>query len=200
MSKTCGRCGKSFKNQTCVKKHQSQRKSYCRTLYEETLRINQALAAETSTCSEQLDPCYSPPSPPKIADQLFGLQGSSSSEDLPPEDDAINTDVLPSQSQAQISPGPVHSAQPFYTSEFDSTSKGTGIHIEKYPSASQTCGKGETFLDLFRKDTFKEKRQAFPYYPFASKDEWELAYFLLHSDLSMNAQNDLLKTKLVRNP
>lgn len=202
MPKICGHCGKYFKNHTCVRKHQSQPKSYCRTLYNETLRINQTLA-RPSRCS--VDPQhienYIPTSSIRNEDNLGDIEPSlfQLEEDLSPQDNPNDPDVQ-IQSQAQILPCPVQSAQSLYTLEFDPTNKGTEFHVEKYPFASQTCGQGETFLDLFKKDPFSEKRVAFPYYPFASKDEWELAYFLLRSDLSMNAQNSLLQTKLVRFP
>jgi hypothetical protein len=52
-------------------------------------------------------------------------------------------------------------------------------------------------MDRCDKDRFTEMRKGHLYYPFASRDEWELASFLLRSSLSMAAVDRLLKLKLV---
>jgi len=71
--------------------------------------------------------------------------------------------------------------------------------VEMYPGAAQTFGRGETFMNKFDADRHAENRHKHPYYPFASKGEWELASFLLRSDLSMNAIDKFLKLDFVSN-
>ena len=71
------------------------------------------------------------------------------------------------------------------------------VFVEKHPGAAQTFGRGATFMDVFDADPHAPKRKHHPYYPFASRAEWELASFLLRSDLSMNAINKFLKLELV---
>ena len=63
--------------------------------------------------------------------------------------------------------------------------------------ASQTFGKGETFLDIFNKDNYADKRNDNLYYPFATQPEWELASFLLKSGLSMAQTDEFLRLDLV---
>lgn len=53
--------------------------------------------------------------------------------------------------------------------------------------------KGQTFLDIFVEDEHAEKRKENPYYPLATQQEWELASFLLKSDLSMAAIDEFFE-------
>jgi len=69
--------------------------------------------------------------------------------------------------------------------------------VEAHPSASQVYGRGHTFLDVFDADPCAEKRKDNLYYPFASRQEWEIASFLLRSSLSMSAVDEFLSLNLV---
>jgi len=60
-----------------------------------------------------------------------------------------------------------------------------------------TYGQAPTFLDRFNEDEYSSFRAVNMYYPFSSKAEWELASFLLSSDLSMQKVDAFLKLKLV---
>ena len=71
------------------------------------------------------------------------------------------------------------------------------FNINKHPTSSSVYGCGETFMDRCDKDKFTERRKGNIYYPFASRDEWELASFLLRSPLSMAAVDHFLKLELV---
>jgi len=70
-------------------------------------------------------------------------------------------------------------------------------HVEAYPNASQVYGRGGTLLDVFDADIHAEKRKDNTYYPFASREEWEIASFLLLSSLSVSAINKFLSLELV---
>ncbi|KAF9050530.1 hypothetical protein BJ165DRAFT_1342609 [Panaeolus papilionaceus] len=71
--------------------------------------------------------------------------------------------------------------------------------IEKYPHISPTFMiEGQTFMDKFDQDTHASKRKINLYYPFSTKAEWELAYFLLQSGLSMSSIDDFLKLDLIK--
>ena len=70
------------------------------------------------------------------------------------------------------------------------------IVIKKHPTSGIVYGCGETFMDQCDKDRFTETRKGCLYYPFASRDEWELASFLLRSRLSMAALDRFLKLEL----
>ena len=68
--------------------------------------------------------------------------------------------------------------------------------IKKHPTSGSVYGRGETFMDQCDKDRFTEMRKGCLYYPFASREEWELASFLLRSRLSMAALDRFLKLEL----
>lgn len=70
-------------------------------------------------------------------------------------------------------------------------------NIEEFPGAARTFGKGESFLEDFNNDPYATERQANLYYPFSSKEEWELASFLLLSGLSMANITRFLSLRLV---
>jgi len=72
-----------------------------------------------------------------------------------------------------------------------------GTLIEEYEGAGASYGKGTTFMDQFNQDAYASDRALNLYYPFSSRDEWELASFLLGSDLSMAAITQFLSLKLV---
>ncbi|KAF8226689.1 hypothetical protein L208DRAFT_1300623, partial [Tricholoma matsutake] len=61
-----------------------------------------------------------------------------------------------------------------------------GPFIEEYKGAAQVYG-GMTFMSEFNSDNHAEKCDENLYYPFASRDKWELAAFLLQSNLSMES-------------
>ena len=70
--------------------------------------------------------------------------------------------------------------------------------IEVFEGASKTYGKGTTFMAHFDYDKFANERTVNLYYPFASKEEWEIASFLLCSSLSMHAIDKFLSLDRVR--
>lgn len=72
------------------------------------------------------------------------------------------------------------------------------FHTEVYPGAARVCGQGQTFMDIFDEDEHARKRDKNLYYPFATQSEWELASFLLRSDLSMAAIDEFLKLQTVK--
>ena len=70
--------------------------------------------------------------------------------------------------------------------------------MEEFESSAQTFGNGRTFLDRFHMDIFSNERETNLHYPFASKQEWELAQFLLRSSLSLADIDNFLSLNLVR--
>lgn len=71
------------------------------------------------------------------------------------------------------------------------------IFVEEYEGAAKEYGTGTTFMDDFDGDQYAGERVNNLYYPFASRDEWEFAAFLLRSDLSMASIDSLLSLNLV---
>jgi hypothetical protein len=75
---------------------------------------------------------------------------------------------------------------------------GSGAHfVQEYDGAARTFGPGTTFTQQFECDDFAEERAQNLYYPFTSRAEWELAVFLLRSDLSLAALDRFLSLNLV---
>ncbi|KAF8232876.1 hypothetical protein L208DRAFT_1269810, partial [Tricholoma matsutake] len=85
---------------------------------------------------------------------------------------------------------------PFIES-FDGTSPDSGPFVKKYEGAAEEYGVGVTFMLEFDCDQYAVECVENIYYPFASRDEWELAAILLQSDLSMGSIDSFLLLKLV---
>jgi hypothetical protein len=167
----CGRCGKKFQDTARVLNHMNQPYSSCRTYFEEVLQIAEAL-----------------PNPRHLPNPLSDL-----ANDL-----EANYETLDSNSEHIILPDPTSSPPPEDVLMADATdSNDSPFFAEFYPGASCTYGMGRTFTDVFDEDKFAKERSKLLYYPFASKDEWEMASFLLRSGLSMAAIDKFLKLELV---
>lgn len=74
-----------------------------------------------------------------------------------------------------------------------------GRVIDFYPGVAKVVHQyGTTFMDAFDQDAFSEIRNTENlYYPFTDRLEWELAEFLVTSDLSMAAIDRFLSLSLV---
>ncbi|KAG2158271.1 uncharacterized protein EDB93DRAFT_1238045 [Suillus bovinus] len=71
---------------------------------------------------------------------------------------------------------------------------------EKYEGARACYSEnGSTFWDVFNADEFAEYRKDNLFYPFASKEEWEVADYLLRSSLSMAAIDEFLRLHMIQN-
>ncbi len=78
------------------------------------------------------------------------------------------------------------------------TSEKSPFIVKKHLASGKVYGRGTTFMDQFDSDYFSDARKhGCLYYPFASRQEWDLASFLLNSGLSMASINRFLKLELV---
>ncbi|ETW77121.1 hypothetical protein HETIRDRAFT_429464 [Heterobasidion irregulare TC 32-1] len=66
-----------------------------------------------------------------------------------------------------------------------------------FPGAGKTYGQAPTFMDTFDADIHAEKRVDNIFYPFANKDDWEMASFLLQSGLSVAKTDEFLSLNYV---
>jgi len=166
----------------------NQPNSSCILYFEELLQINNALAARR-TQGTQLDAqqgSFTPPQSPSLSDESMHDQH----QDVPYQDplyDAMDLDQHNGgheerEGGAEEEQLPATARSPFRVD---------------YPGASQIYGKGTTFMDLFKTDPHSAERQTQPYYPFASREEWEMGSFLLRSNLSMKSIDKFLKLELV---
>ena len=69
---------------------------------------------------------------------------------------------------------------------------------EYYEGCSEAFPGGKTFMDFFETDQYSEERKENLYFPFASREEWQFASWLLRSRLSLAAIDSLLSLDLVR--
>jgi hypothetical protein len=74
----------------------------------------------------------------------------------------------------------------------------SGDVVDEYPGAADAYGPGQTFMDRFDADNHAEYRESNLYYPFASRDDWEVGEFLERSSLSMAAIDEFLSLDMVR--
>jgi len=70
---------------------------------------------------------------------------------------------------------------------------------EDYLGAACTHGSGTSFMNNFDLDRFSDLRRTNLYYPFASRQDWQLAFFLLSSGMSMAHIDQFLHLELVCN-
>ena len=70
--------------------------------------------------------------------------------------------------------------------------------IDNHPNSPSTYPGGTTLLDEFFNDKHVDVRREILYYPFASRQDWQLASWLLWLRLSMAAIDEFLSLDLVR--
>lgn len=95
--------------------------------------------------------------------------------------------TLPSQSPA--------SEDPTTNNHTYTDTRGASV---KFPFSGHVHNRSCGFMDNFHADKFSEERAQNPYYPFASKGEWQLASFLSRANLSIKAIDEFLSLELVR--
>ena len=147
----CPWCARKFNSQTNILQHMNQPSSSCLTHFEECITI--ATTLEAISKSDDLGQQNSEPLDfMGTAEDYFPLSLPTSSSQNSEDSTSQNTEVV---------------QNPFI--------------IKKHPTSSQVYRCGETFMDRCDKDEFMERRKSNIYYPFTSRDEWELASFLLCS-------------------
>lgn len=70
--------------------------------------------------------------------------------------------------------------------------------VEEFPGAAAIfLRQPNSFLERFDRDQFSQERRSNLYYPFASREDWEMGLWLTRSGLSMAAIDSLLSLELV---
>jgi hypothetical protein len=184
----CQRCGKKNLDTARVLNHMNQPISSCRTYYEEVIQIAETLSPEgvqtSGICPEdrphEMD--RSPGGSSPILDKSRSPTPTvATDEDRMAIDDPTIDD--PTIDDPTIDTSSSHRNSPFFH--------------EFYPGASKIFGSGPTFMDNFDNDEFSKEQEVHLHYPFASKDKWQMASFLLCSGLSMAALDLFFKLELV---
>ena len=156
----------------------------CDQFFEELIRISEALKRDRPRNRKR-------PAPTHVG---FGMDGDGDGgrdgdvtmdNDINPAGDSLYSPFVPANIHSDTPNGPALNHP------------GSKYHVEVYPGAAQTYGKGPTFMDEFDGDKYAVMRKENLYYPWASRPEWELAAFLLRSSLSMAVINQFLSLDLV---
>lgn len=69
---------------------------------------------------------------------------------------------------------------------------------EYFPGAAMAADGGETFLNKFHADEHADKRRIHPFYPFATRGEWQIASWFIRRNISVAATDEFLKFDQVR--
>ncbi|KAJ3515808.1 hypothetical protein NLJ89_g1535 [Agrocybe chaxingu] len=171
----CPLCGKKFWSQEAVKRHLSQPKSYCRLNHEDPFHFQQ------------------PPLAP-----LSGTMDAEVENSEHAESELNNIDSALEDMEMDLDLGGDHDLHESIFSKPQADVE--NFFSELYPRAAKDYGVGDMMMDIFNSDTHAEKRKYNLYYPFASKDEWQLASSLLWSTLSMAEIDSFLKLELDQLP
>lgn len=180
----CPLCAKEFQSNTSVQKHLNQPNSRCRFLFENVVHFNnagQGISMEALT-PPTIDPMFS--SLHSFEPLNYALpEGEPMALDIPTDTDLSSNERCYSDSLTQHSTSTPQS--PFHKVEYP-------VH-----GTSDSFGTSKTFMDRFNDDVHAPKRQKNIFYPFASQGEWQLASYLLRSNLSMASIDEFLKLDLV---
>lgn len=172
-SSRCPRCYKKFKDQAATLNHLNQPYSSCRTHYEELIQVADALQSHVR------DPDT--------------IHANFETEEQPQCPSPMDVDL--DDEEPEVTTGDLHINNCPTASHFRPTA--ASFHVDEYPNAAKVFDYGGTYMDKFDRDSYAQHRKDHLYYPFASRDEWEVASFLLRSQLSMGAIDRFLKLELV---
>lgn len=179
-SPRCPRCGKCFPQESSVLRHMNHPQSNCRFFYENVVHFQQP---NSEFSSSSLQTSTSKPFDSEEPSQVPMFEDLATNAAFDDVDMEVNQHV--DEHEESLFVHPRANAPKYYK--------------ETHPNSSWIQhGKGETFMDKFDKDKHAAKRSSNLYYPFSTRSEWELAAFLLRSNLSMASIDEFLKLDLVR--
>lgn len=182
----CPRCGKAFARESSVLCHLNQPQSNCRFFYENVVHFQQPPDNPDQVPMPTVQqPDSAPSSPMNLTSEPVEVPMF---EDAPTGFDKMDTEDNQPDSEA-----------PCQESLFDHPrADALKYFCEEHPDPSWIRPeRGETFMDKFDNNEHAGKRSSNLYYPFATRSEWELAAFLLRSNLSMSSIDEFLKLDLV---
>ncbi|KAJ3834116.1 hypothetical protein F5878DRAFT_545408 [Lentinula raphanica] len=108
------------------------------------------------------------------------------------DEEGLNDDLL-------TGPNPHSSSSSNINTNTLSYSRQQHLCIEPFPGAAAVYYPGQTALDEFNDDRFATERKTNLYYPFANRNEWQSANWLLTSSLTMAEIDGYLKLEVTKN-
>ena len=163
----CPSCNQKFKS---VIEHLANPSTSCRPWFGDLISISETLAKQLT--KQTLPP--SVPLSPSLPDNEMPLSDYEDSSFMPMDFEMGNT-----------------------SPPLGGGMQKDGYFVTMHPNTPLVKEGGKTFMDKFDSDQFADQRRQNLYYPFANRDDWEMAYWLLNSGLSMVAINKFLSLKLV---
>ncbi|KAI5984418.1 hypothetical protein EDD15DRAFT_2177214 [Pisolithus albus] len=182
---SCPQCGKRFCTATNVLQHMNQPTSSC---YGASLAEEVGLLASANFLEGAI---HRETSRPREDAEVSGTHWYYNDEDTDMGPPTADVSVRPDY---DVDPTPAVNA---YESQREQLS-GSRRFIETYEGCAEMFPGGETFMDQFRNDQYAEKRRENIYFPWASRQEWEFASWLLRSRLSMAAIDNLLSLEIIK--
>lgn len=178
---SCPRCGKKFRSETNVLQHMNQPQGHCygSTLFENFLNPIEGAEAESAFSH-----------PHDIDQNPRHSEGSSNEPTFRQSPMFDNHDVQ----MDDVAPDSLADPEELAPEQVQ-----PGRYVEVFEGCGQTYPGGKTFMANFWEDTYAEERSTNLYYPWASKQEWEFASWLLRSGLSMAAIDRLMSLDIVSN-
>jgi hypothetical protein len=167
----CPRCSKRFKNNTAILQHMNQPTGRCYNHAEELAEFSDLFQDDDRPLKRRR---LSTQKPEDFTDFDYDMEENFDQDD-PFEGQQYG--------MAETSPA--------------SLDPRLGPFVEQYPGAAETYGRAETFMDRFNADTYAGERVHNLYYPFASRQELQVASFLLRSKLSMSDIDEYLSLEMV---
>ncbi|KAG2032818.1 hypothetical protein BDR03DRAFT_1014865 [Suillus americanus] len=73
-----------------------------------------------------------------------------------------------------------------------------GEAVKHCPNVLRVYAEGLMFMDVFNQDNYTHQRTEVPWYPFASQKDWEVAYWLMRTNLSMSEINEYLNLSFTK--
>ncbi|KAH7917570.1 hypothetical protein BV22DRAFT_1026118 [Leucogyrophana mollusca] len=165
----CLSCGKKFMTATSVLQHMNQPTNACGSWLDDLAHISDALGSDAGSSPG--------PSPSRSPSPQTHIPMDDYEQDYSSIFEGSDASVLPED-------------PPHFSDE-------AGMTTDYYEGAGEALEGGELFMDTFHEDEHAEKRKTNIFYPFASKQDWELASWLLCSGLSMTAIDSFLSLALI---
>lgn len=197
--KSCPRCKKRFKDEATMLNHMHQPRSRCRIRHEELLEMSRLQKA--SRTPYQITNILAPaddhqPSSSNTQPGNARPDGSSYPNNIESNTQPYHTGIYGFENDVDMLAGdPLSDHDDHDLNPPADTSN--HYYIDEYPGLAIFFDTGMSFMDKFDADQYLSERKENLYYPFTSRDEWELVSYLLRSSLSMAAIDKFLKLSLV---